>query len=302
MRNSEELKGLLVFVTAFLCLCVSVRAEDAATQQKKKYPHPHTLHMEITGQRTPEFSIDEIGDWPGFARSLQKKVNALPFSQEGRMAINGLNPDSLSNDDKVMLVNELNRLLTDKTVGARPKGKAGKTEDINWINRGIISDVFPQIARKEKGKELKKMTCTTCHEAYIQAEKDAEKSNVNEKTVMECFSDAISGKAEERKVMDDCLKMVDVLKKSQIQPYGPLKNVIQKDVPEGDIPFLVAIHPEAPYTYKPLLKRLVCLECHRQDRKVDKIKGRDGKEKEIPIFYGVGSEKHKHKHDEEIKN
>jgi hypothetical protein len=266
----------------------TARAEEAVSKQGKKYPHPHTLHMEAAGRITPEFSIGEIGDWRGFARSLQKKVNTLPFTQEGRMVIGGLKPDSLSSDDMALLVNELNRLLTDENVGAGQKGKAGNTEDLKWINRGLLSDAFPQLARKEKGKTLKKITCTTCHEAYAQAEKDAEKSNVNEKAVIECFSGAISGKAEGKEAMEGCLKMADMLNKARIQPYGPLKNFIQRGVPEGDIPFFVAIHPEDPYTYKPLLKRLVCLECHGQDRKVDKITGRDGKVKKIPLFYGAG--------------
>jgi hypothetical protein len=288
---------LLLFVTVFLCLYGPAWAEDAVSKKGKKYPHPHTLHMEVMEQGTADFSPDELGDWPDFVRSLQKKNAVLPFSQEGRMAISGLKPDALSDDDKAMLVSEFNRLLTDETV-AGVKGKVKNTENFKWLNRGIITGLFPQIARKERGKSLKKITCATCHEAYAQAEKDSATNKVDERAVMECFSKAIAGEAAGREAMDECLKMADVLRKSRIQPYGPLKNVIQKGVPEGDIPFLVAIHPEAPYTYKPLLKRLVCIECHGQDRKVTMITGRDRKEKEIPIFYGAGSGKHKHKHDE----
>jgi hypothetical protein len=302
MRNSEELKGLLVFVTALMCMSVSAWAEDAVSKQGKKYSHPHTLHLEVMGQGPADFSQDEIRDWPGFVSSLQKKGNAFPFSQEGRMVLSGLKPDSLSSDDMALLVNELNRLLTDENVGAGQKGRSGNVEDLKWINRGLLSDAFPQLARKEKGKTLKKITCSTCHEAYVQAEKDAEKNRVDEKTVIECFSNAISGKAEGKGEINECLKMADTLKKTRIQPYGPLRNVIQRSVPEGAIPFFVAIHPEDPYTYKPLLKRLVCLECHGQDRKVDRITGRDGKVKKIQIFYGAGSGKHKHKHEEESQN
>lgn len=299
MRNSEKLKGLIILVSALLFMSIPAWAEDAVSKQGKKYPHPHTLHMEVMEQGPADFSSDEIGDWPDFVRSLQKKTSTLPFSQEGRMAINDLKPDSLSSDDKAMLVSELNRLLRDKTV-AGIKGKTQNTEDLKWVNRNVIAALFPHISRKEKGKGLKKITCASCHEAYAQTEKNAEKNKVDEKMVLDCFSNVISGKTEGKESMEDCLKMADTLKKSRIQPYGPLRNVIQKNVLEGDIPFLVALHPEEPYTYKPLLKRLVCIECHGQERKIDKIKARDGKTKKIPVFYGYGfREKAKEKTDED---
>jgi hypothetical protein len=80
-----------------------------------------------------------------------------------------------------------------------------------------------------------------------------------------------------------------------IEDPGPLKKFIQRSDTKGEIPFFVAVHPENPYTFKPLLKKLVCIECHSRERKVDKVMGHNGKVKDIPIFYGVGSEKpHKH--------
>jgi hypothetical protein len=64
--------------------------------------------------------------------------------------------------------------------------------------------------------------------------------------------------------------------------------VIQRPLPEGDIPFHVAIRPADPYPFKPLLKRLVCTECHAHGRTVERIRGRQGEMKGIPIFYGAG--------------
>lgn len=294
----------LVF-TACCLLYTAAWSEEQVSKKKKKYPHPHTLHLEVISQKTPDFSIDEIKDWPGFLRLLQTRLSDLPFSIEARMAIKAFKPDALNSDEKTIVVNELNRLLMDETFGPQMKIIAAfssetkklesdyiKTkgkEDLKWLNRGIINDLFPQISRKGKGEELKKITCATCHEAW--APKAGVKP-VDERMVTECFSKAITGE----KTMQECIEMADILKKSKIEPYGPLKNFIQRSNLEGDVSWLVAVHPETPYTFKPLLKKLVCVECHGFDRKVSKVRGRDGKVKEIPIFYGLGIKK-RHEHD-----
>jgi hypothetical protein len=91
------------------------------------------------------------------------------------------------------------------------------------------------------------------------------------------------------KNLEECVQKARVLKGFKIQEPGPLKNVIQRNNPEGVEGLLVAVHPEDPYTFKPMLKKLVCLECHSKARKVDKVMGADGKIKDIPLFYGAGS-------------
>jgi len=280
--------------------------------KKKKYPHPHTVHLEAMSQTVPDFFIDEISDWAAFSKSLQDTLKTLPFNPGARVVISSFKPEDLSSDEKSIVLNELNRLLKDETLGAQVRRIAtftGETrklesnylktknrEDLKWMNRSILGDLFPQITRKERVGELKQITCATCHEAWgpkawgqveMGEVKEPYKDAVSESAVMECFSKAIAGE----KTMEECSEMANIIKKSRIEPYGPLKNFIQRSNYEGEIPLLVAVHPEDPYTFKPLLKKLVCLECHGQERKVTKVKGKDGKIKEIPIFYGLGIKK-----------
>ncbi len=318
--RSGQLKPLVAAPLALaimLGLFSSARAEEAVSAQGKKYPHPHTLHLSVMSQRTPDFSANEIRNWPEFVRSLQGRLQAPPFQAllgpEARMLLGGIKPGALTEDDKTAVVDELNRLLADETVGSRTRSsinfsretkereayykKTQNPEDLKWLNRGIINDLFPQTSRKKKGAELKQITCITCHEAYKQEAnentKEPAQTAVSEGDVMDCFSAAVAG----GKTMDECIAMANKMKRSRIEPYGPLKNYIQRSNPDEMNPYLIAVHPEAPYTFKPLLKRLVCIECHSSDRKVDKITGRDGKIKEIPMFYGAESGKHKHKHE-----
>jgi hypothetical protein len=276
--------------------------EGVVTKEGKKYPHPHILHLEAISQRTADFSGNEIIDWPNFLGSLNDKIQILSFSAGAKMAISGLKPQALSGDEKTIVVNEMNKLLVNENLPSllrdivtfsRDTGKFeseySKTkskEDLKWLNRSIINDMFPQTTRIGKVKELRRMTCTTCHEAYAPKE-ELKEAGIEEKTVMECFSKAIAGE----RGMEECIEKAKILRESKIQPYGPLKLFVQRNNTEGYVPLLVAVHPEEPYTFKPLLKRLVCVECHSRERKVDKVMGRDGKVKEISLFYGAGSEK-----------
>lgn len=316
MRNSRlnhiVMTGAVISVAAFMFYVAIARAEmpkqkwsdeGIVTKQGKKYPHPHTIHLEALSQRTADFSIDEIKDWAGFLQSLRNRLNVLPFSTEAKIMISGFKHSALNSDEKAFVVTEINRLLADEGIFSQLKSivafsdqtkkleaeylKTNSKEDGKWLNRSIINDVFPQTFRIGKVKGLKKMTCATCHEAWDKEEfKD-----INERAVMECFSNAIAGE----KGMEECIEKAKLLKESRIEDPGPLKKFIQRSNTKGDIPSFVAVHPETPYTFNPLLKRLVCIECHSRERKVDKVMGRDGKVKDIQIFYGVGSEKpHKH--------
>ena len=314
MRNKRLNKiattGAIISLAAFLLYAASVQAEmpkwadeGVVTKQGKKYPHPHAVHLEALSQRTADFSVDEIKDWTGFLQSLRSKLNVLPLSAEAKITINGFKYSALNSDEKAFIITEINRSLADEKMAAKLEDiaafsaqtkkleteylKTKAEEDSKWLNRSVINDIFPQTLRIGKVKGLKRMTCTSCHEAWAKEEfKD-----INEGAVMECFSKAIVGE----KGMEECIEKAQLLKESRIKDNGPLKKFIQRSNTKGEIPFFVAVHPENPYTFKPLLKRLVCIECHSRERKVDKVMGRDGKIKDIPIFYGVGSEKpHKH--------
>ena len=314
MRNKRlnhiVITGTIISIAAFLLYVPSARAEmpkwtdeGVVTKQGKKYPNPHAVHLEALSQRTADFSTDEIKDWTGFLQTLRNKLNVLPLSPEAKITMSGFKYGALNSDEKAFIITEINRLIADEKMAVQLENiaafsdqtkkleaeylKTKSEEDSKWLNRSIINDMFPQTVRVGKVKGLKKMTCASCHEAWAKEEfKD-----INERVVMECFSKAISGE----KGVDECIEKAELLKESKIKDPGPLKKFIQRSNTKGEIPFLVAVHPEDPYTFKPVLKRLVCIECHSRERKVDKVMGRDGKVKDITIFYGVGSEKpHKH--------
>lgn len=296
--------GVTVFAFFLITLLGTqgfVQAEGQAGK-KKEYPHPHTLHMEARSERSTDFVQEDISDWPGLARALNARLKALPFSPEAVIVINNLKPDSLSSDDKAVVTAVMNRLLSDEKFFAQSKAgmtdeikrleaeyrKTKSPQDLKFLNRAVLNAIFPQTARISKVKELKNISCGTCHETEEQAIKALLKGrDISEKSVLDCFSKALADK----RLMEECIEEANILKKAKIEDYGPLKNFIQRKDAGNGLPFFVAVHPEDPYTFKPLLKRLVCLECHSAERKTDKVIGRDGKVKEIPIFYGAGSEK-----------
>src|SRR3972149_9984588 len=216
----------LIYIIITLCMISTLSwAEDAVSEavskdKKKKYPHPHKLHSEVISEKTVDFSMDEIKDWPEFLNSLQSKINILPISDEARMVIRGFKPDNLSNDEKVVVVNEANKLLISEKLLAKVKSavafssetkkmeldykKTRSKEDLKWLNRGIINDMFPQTAQKGKFRELSKITCTTCHEEYAPIEKELKEAAIDERTVMECFSKAIG--VEKPIPMEECIE------------------------------------------------------------------------------------------------
>jgi cytochrome c551/c552 len=57
-----------------------------------------------------------------------------------------------------------------------------------------------------------------------------------------------------------------------------LKKYIQRKEVTSGSPYLDAVHPEKPYTFKPVLERLVCVDCHGHDSKVKTLYGMSLKE------------------------
>ena len=301
-----------VLLLAALGVWSSAWSGDNAVKQTKKYPHPHQIHMEAKSESSAEFSADEIGDWQGFMRSLQGKGRNLPLDSKDKMIISYLNQDDMSSDDKGLVINIMNKLLVEKGVASHGQGiwqissetkkmdavykKTKENADLKWLNRSLLCDIFPQVKRKKRTGELKNITCATCHEAQgprawgkldPTGQQSPVEEAVSESGVMECISKAIAGE----RTMEECVDMVKAVRKSVIEPYGPLKNFIRKTDAKGELPLLAAVHPEDPvYAFKPLLKRLVCLECHSRARKVDWVMGSDGKPKKIKIFFGAGSD------------
>lgn len=300
---------IAVLLVTLLGMHSTASSEVAATKQKK-YPDPHQLHLEARSEGSADFLVDEIGDWPGFIRTLQGRSQVLQLGPEAKMIIGTLRPEGIGDDEKIIVITIFNKLLLEKNLAARTKsiGQSGSetlkmqqafkqnkgVAELKWLNRSILCDSFPQITRKQRIAELIKISCATCHEAWgLKAWgqlnnvglKDPVKEAVSESSLSDCISKAIAGK----KTVEECAEMVKAIRKSRIEPYGPLKNFIQR-TGENEIPLLAAVHSEDPYTFKPLLKRLVCLECHSRGRKVDRVMGSDGKVKTIKIFYGAGVE------------
>jgi hypothetical protein len=56
------------------------------------------------------------------------------------------------------------------------------------------------------------------------------------------------------------------------------RNIQRKEIATGTPYLLDAFHPEKPYTFKPLLERLVCVDCHGPDSKVKTFYGTPLKE------------------------
>jgi len=275
----------------------ALAADETPTDKDgKKYPHPHTVHMRVMEQNQPDFTRDDVSDWPEFVRDLRAAPPALPLRTEVRMMLAGLKTGELSRSDQQVLVNELNNIMT--LWAAAEAGKGMEPLAMKWRMRDRLAGLFPSLAEKKPLKpetQLPKITCGTCHETQVQRTREyIEGKNLtafDEKTVLDCFAGAMAGE----RGFDECEEMAEMLKKTRIEPDGPLRNFIQRPRQETEIDFFVAIHPENPYTFKPMLKKLVCIECHSVERKVkvEKIKGPDGKEKDMPLFYGVGAGSHK---------
>ncbi len=295
MGKRNRLMGTWCLLLLGTALCSTALAVDETPTDKagKKYPHPHTVHMNVMELNLPEFTRDDVSDWPKLVQDLKAAPPALPLSVEARMMLAGLRPMELSNGDRQVLVNELNKILATWTEAEAGKGRP--PEELKWVMRDRLVGLFPSLTSKKPGAQLGKITCGTCHESQVRMAREyMERQNLtsfDEKTVLDCFNKAITGE----KGFGECEAMAETLKKTRIEPYGPLRNFIQRPRKETEISFFVAIHPEEPYTFKPLLKRLVCIECHGAQRKVkvQKIRGRDGREKDMPLFYGVGAGSHK---------
>lgn len=294
----------MIFVSAVLCLGNAVWAGEDIPPQKKKFPHPHAVHLEMVEQSTPEFAVEEIANWAEFLRSFRTKLNLFSLGAEVRRLVSRSRPETLNADEKAIVVSELNRLLGQPNAGIRGKQAAPASvearkaaaryrktrapDDLRWLHRNLICDVFPQIARKAKDSELQPITCVTCHEGYEPAEQRRAEGlaapDADERAVAECFARTVA----EGRSIQECLAKAEALRAARIESLGPLRGIVQKRLTESEIPLVTAMRPEGPNTFKPLLKRLVCTQCHGHGRTVDRVKGRQGEMKAIPLFYGEG--------------
>jgi len=322
--------GKFVLITTLLAAAVivpifagtsSVQAGSVDDTQKSKVRDPHLVHFEI-GKDVPPigFTVGEIKDWPNFVKTLQSRLFDLPFSEEMQFLIDSLMPHLTSVEEQKVIVSEINQFLvnpgfysqmkakttfSDTTENLRKTYLSTKTqEDLKWLNRSIINDLIPQaprvaVAEGKKFEKLRNINCLTCHEAWDRNQ-PGNKSDVNQigavPTDLQKLTEMISAqlihsrpspppKPDKIRADDEFMRNYDNLKKFIVRPklYGN--------------PVLIeAVHPGNPYTFKPLLKRLVCLDCHALDRGVDKIQHADGKTHRVKFFYGPVEETHDQQH------
>ena len=83
-----------------------------------------------------------------------------------------------------------------------------------------------------------------------------------------------------------------------LKHYNNLKKFIVRPDIHGNPLILEAVHPENPYTFKPLLKRLVCVDCHGPAREIDEIRHADGKTHKIKYLYGPIEKTFDEQHDQ----
>lgn len=114
--------------------------------------------------------------------------------------------------------------------------------------KGIKQPHRLHLESKKKEYDGRQKMCVTCHEAMVLTEEG--------KGILE-------GNVYHPDVASEGIK---------------LKKYIQrKEVTTGTPYLLDALHPEKPDTFKPVLERLVCVDCHGTDSKVKVLYGFDTK-------------------------
>jgi len=108
--------------------------------------------------------------------------------------------------------------------------------------KGILQPHRIHLESKKTEYNGRQKMCVTCHEAWVPAEPGWMDSGVH-------HPDA---------VMDPSAVW--------------MRSIQRKDITTG-LAYLDAVHPENPYTFKPLLQRLVCKECHGPDSRIKTFYG-----------------------------
>lgn len=295
----------LIFVLAFALLSATVNATE--TSEKKKYPDPHSIHLGIYKEIPPiGFTVRRIKDWPKFIRSLQDNIDKLAVGNEIKLFLKSLMPNLLSRDDKAIIVSQLNKFLDKPDFYAQMKdvvkySKTTKTllanyhrtkafEDLKWLNRSILSDlitVAPRVdyAKGIKFRKLRNISCTTCHESWGREVKVAAIS-AGPISVLPSKRRQVLQSDRRMKVMTQNSKVPKIVADDEfLRNYDNLKKFIVRPEVVLEPLLLRGVRPENPYIFKPLLKRLVCVECHGYNRPVKQLI-KDGKPDVVKVFYG----------------
>lgn len=278
----------LLFVAG---LCLPLRAEETvpAERPEKLYPDPHSVHLSVMDQNVPEFNRDDVVDWAALIREMQRVSPDVSLSPDIKMLLDVVTPTEMSDSDQNAVINELNGILRFWAEAERSKEIVQDDLGLRWRLRARLIGYLPSLASRQAGSELPAMTCLTCHSGEeLQAGTYLKKQNLaplNTETILDCVAKAL---AEGRK-LEECEKLAETPIQADIEPYGGSRNYIQRKKKDTDISFHVGIQPEDPYTFKPLLKNLLCVECHSVGRKNNEIKKKDGTLKKVPLFYGLGA-------------
>lgn len=117
---------------------------------------------------------------------------------------------------------------------------------LEWNTRGknVLQPHRLHLESKRTEYNGRQKMCVTCHEAMTRTE---------------------VGKG----MLDGDIHHPD----TAMKPDGVWKKyIVRKDIASGST-YLDAVRPENPYTFKPLLQRLVCVDCHGSDSKVKILYG-----------------------------
>jgi hypothetical protein len=275
---SKTVVFLFTLILTVGFMVISVPAAEVTEKMKKKgVREPHQVHLEIARllpSKSVMFSREDIQDWKGFMGSLRTKVDCLPFDPGMKAMIRSFKPgflNFLTKSDQSVVINEVNRLLKDPDLSSVVKSavpfsastrqaeqlykRKWTAADLEWFNRSILNDMFPQTPRVNRASEMKyakmrNFVCEECHE----------------------FLSTTGIKFDE-----NYLKEFTKTERYIVRPYTARNS-----------PFPETVIPENPYIFKPTLNRLVCIECHSPNREVKKILNPNGEMWSIPVFYGAG--------------
>ncbi|MCF6247670.1 MAG: hypothetical protein L3J69_09940 [Desulfobacula sp.] len=286
----------------------------------KKVRDPHQVHFEL-GKDIPPigFSVREIIDWPNFTRSLQAQIALLPFSQEMKFLIERLMPGLTSIDEKKVVLSEINKFLklpdfysqmkikvsvSDTTMQLLSDYQRKKTnENLQWLNRSIINDILPpapRVAVREGKKydKLRNINCLTCHEDWQPVTPVVKKKSAL--TPLEQLTRMIQTQLinPPPSSLPQPESIPFVADDDFLRQYNSLKKLIVRPDTRGNPMIIEAVHPENPYTWKPLLKRLVCIDCHGPSREINDIKHANGKTHKIKYLYGPTEKTLEEQHDQ----
>lgn len=177
--------------------------------------------------------------------------------------------------------------------GPASKGVGGGIggEDLAPLATQAAADWPPRAVRDPEEGEVpdfsaKNETCMDCHSAILKVETGrADLPNLHRRH-LESRKTAYQGRNRDCLTCHEMISEVADKKReggfieggvfhpnSNSAPGGVWKKLIVRSGPPSEPELLEFVRPANPYTYKPTLKRLVCLDCHGPDSRIKTFYG-----------------------------